>query len=248
MAGKPLRADRGSWSGDTRIAGPDDDRRVLEEVSQAGLERSNTSLAPRLVQSAADTALAVPDSVRVLPAFPALAPLLPWPGGIRRGATVCVLGSTSTLLALLSGAMSLGSWGAVAGLPDLGIVAAAEAGVPLERLALVPDPGPGWPTVVAALIDGVDLVAVATPPGTAESTTAALMDRARRRGCVLLPTSPWPRCDLTIELTGRRWVGLGAGRGRLRYQEMTLRAVGRGRAAHARTATMAIPAHQAKLR
>jgi hypothetical protein len=45
-------------------------------------------------------------------------------------------------------------WGALA--------AGADYGLPLERLAMVPHPGPDWPTIVAALTDGVDLVVVAT--------------------------------------------------------------------------------------
>jgi hypothetical protein len=55
----------------------------------------------------------------------------------------------------------------VVGLPALGAVAAVEQhGVPLERLVLVPHPGPDWPTVVAALLDGLDMVVVAAPPAT----------------------------------------------------------------------------------
>jgi hypothetical protein len=246
MPGKPARTAQPAWAGDGRIAGPDDVRRILADVNTAGLRRDITALATQLVQSADEAALTEPDVGRVLPAYPAIAELLPWPGGIRRGATVAVVGSTSLLMALLAGALSEGSWGAVCGLPDFGALAAAEIGVPLERLALVPAPGPDWPTVVSALIDGVDVVAVAAPPG-GESATRALMNRARQRGCVLLATTSWPSCDLTIELTGRKWIGLGEGHGRLRHQEMTLRAVGRGRAARPRTATVTMPAHQAEL-
>ena len=49
------------------------------------------------------------------------------------------------------------------GCPRSASVAAAEAGVALDRLALVPHPGPDWPTVVAALLDGVDIVVAAAP-------------------------------------------------------------------------------------
>jgi hypothetical protein len=209
-------------------------------INTAGLDRTNTAAATQLVQPAHDVALTEADIARVLPAHPALVQLLPWPGGIQRGATVAAVGSTSLLLALLSGALTGGSWGAAAGFPDLGMVAAAEAGVPLDRLALVPAPGPDWPTVVATLIDGFDVVAVATPPGAADSAIRALMNRARQKGCVLLPTTPWSGCDLTMTLTGRKWTGLGHGHGRLRGQEITVEAVGRGRAARPRTATLAV--------
>jgi hypothetical protein len=59
----------------------------------------------------------------------------------------------------------------VVGVPDLGLLAAAEFGVAVHRLALVPRPGDEFPSVVAALLDGVDLVAAA-PPGDAERTGA----------------------------------------------------------------------------
>jgi hypothetical protein len=177
----------------------------------------------------------------VLPAPPALAGLFPWPGGIRRGATVAAVGSTSLVIALLAKAMSAGSWAAVVGMPSFGALAAAEAGVPLEHLALIPEPGPNWPTAVSAAIDGVDIVVVATPPTVADSMTRALMNRARQKGTVLIPTSAWTSCDLTITLTSRTWSGLGHGHGRLRNQQITLRSVGRGRAARPSTVTVAMP-------
>ncbi|NBH10575.1 hypothetical protein GTY80_45970, partial [Amycolatopsis sp. SID8362] len=67
-------------------------------------------------------------------------------------------GSTSLLLALLAPATAAGSWAAVVGLPSLGLAAAAEHGADLSRLALVPRPGAEFPAVVAALLDGVDVV------------------------------------------------------------------------------------------
>ena len=89
-----------------------------------------------------------PDGVgeRILPVLPELRGLFP-AGGLRRGSTVLVGGSTSLLLSLLTSASSAGSWCAVVGMPDLGLVAAAEFGIALGRLALVPDPGPDWPAV-----------------------------------------------------------------------------------------------------
>ena len=121
-----------------------------------------------LVQPAGDTA--EPGVHRMLPVVPELSGLLPG-RGLRRGSTVAVAtgraaragGGTSLLLALLSAASRSGSWCAVVGVPALGALAAAESGIALDRLALVPNPGPEWPTVVAALIDGVDVVVTAVP-------------------------------------------------------------------------------------
>jgi len=231
---------RPSWPGSGRITGPDDVRRVLAEVNQAGLHRDNTVAASQLVRPADEVAVAGADIARVLPAAAEIAELLPW-RGLRRGATVAVVGSTSLLMTLLAGAMSEGAWAAVVGMPAFGAIAASEAGASLDRLALVPQPGPDWPTVVAALIDGIDIVAIATPPGVPEVTTRALINRARQRGCVLLPTSPWAHSDLTIEVTERRWVGLDDGHGRLRRQDVTIRASGRGRAARPKTVATSLP-------
>ena len=65
--------------------------------------------------------------------------LLPWPGGIRRGATVAVTGSTSLLIAVLAGAMREGAWAAVVGMPAIGALAAQEYGIDLSRSYMVGD-------------------------------------------------------------------------------------------------------------
>jgi hypothetical protein len=242
MSGKPARPTRSAWAGVGQIAGPEDPRRIMAEINAAGLDRTNTATATRLVWTAEDVAVAEPDLTQVLPAHPALRALLPWPGGIRRGATVAAVGSTSLLIALLASAMAEGSWAAIVGMPAFGALAAAEADVPIQRLALVPEPGPDWPTDVSALIDGVDLVVVATPPGVAESVTRALMNRARQKRVVLVSTTVWAGCDLVIKLIDRNWTGLGQGHGRLRRQQMTWESVGRGRAAQSRKVTVTMPA------
>src|ERR1700753_3404528 len=65
-------------------------------------------------------------------------------GGVRRGSTLVVgspTGGVSLALALVAAASGEGAWAAAVGLPSLGLRAAAELGVGLERLALVPAPG-----------------------------------------------------------------------------------------------------------
>jgi hypothetical protein len=135
------------WKGARRIAGPDDVARVLAAVNAGGARRANTAALRRPVAAADDLAERAGGAAGHLPAHPLVAPLLPWPGGLRRGATVAVTGGASLLLALLAGAMSTGGWVGVVGLPSLGAVAAAEHRVPLQRLALAPHPGPDWPAV-----------------------------------------------------------------------------------------------------
>jgi hypothetical protein len=189
---------------------------------------------------------------RLLPVRPELGGLLPG-RGLRRGSTVAIItgrpspghpavgGSTSLLLALLSAASRSGSWCAIVGVPALGMLAAAESGIALERLALVPNPGPEWPTVVAALIDGVDVVVTAVPGPVAASVATRLVARARQRGSVLVPYGRWDGADVTLQVTHAGWEGLGAGRGRLRRREVTVTARGRGAAACPKQITLWMP-------
>ena len=189
---------------------------------------------------------------RILPVLPELSGLLP-SRGLRRGSTIAVVsgrttaglpaagGSTSLLLALLSEASRSGSWCAVVGVPALGALAAAESGIALDRLALVPNPGPEWPTVVAALIDGVDVVVTAVPGPISASVASRLVARARQRGSVLVPYGQWAGADVTLQVMHGMWDGLGVGRGRLRRREVTITARGRGAAARPKEITMWMP-------
>jgi hypothetical protein len=150
-------------------------------------------------------------------------------------------GARSLVLALLAEASTSGAWSVVVGMPGLGALAAAQAGVCLERLALVPHPGPEWTSVVAALLDGLDVVVVAPPgpvPGRLASRLAA---RARQRGSVLMPFGRWEGADLTLSSGPGVWEGLGAGQGRLRRRELTLTARGRGAAGRPRQVRVRLP-------
>jgi hypothetical protein len=212
----------------------------------AGRMINGAAALAELVRPAGDTA--EPGVHRVLPVVPELSGLLPG-RGLRRGSTVAVAtgqpapgsGGTSLLLALLSAASRSGSWCAVVGVPALGVLAAAESGIALDRLALVPNPGPEWPTVVAALIDGVDVVVTAVPGPVAASIATRLAARARQRGSVLMPFGRWDGADVTLQVTHGRWEGLTPGRGRLRRRMVTVLARGRGAAARPRESTLWMP-------
>jgi hypothetical protein len=180
---------------------------------------------------------------RLLPVVPALRPLLPGQG-LRRGSTVAVGRSAALALALVAGASAAGSWVAAVGLPDLGMVAAAEVGIALERLALVPTPGArAWPAVVAALLDAVDVVLVRSPAGLPAGQARRLAARARERGAVLVPLGGWSAApDLWLAVTASAWQGLGQGHGRLEARRVEVVAGGRGAAARERRATLWLPA------
>jgi hypothetical protein len=164
---------------------------ALRLVHAAGLDG--------LVRRGSEHAFDELGSQRLLPVLPELRALLPG-GGLRRGTTVGIAthpppvhdghagapapAATSLLLALIAEASRAGSWCAVVGLPTLGAAAADELGIGLDRLALVPHPGPDWPGVVAALLDGFDIVVVAVPGPAWSGLTSAGSEAtgARREG------------------------------------------------------------------
>jgi hypothetical protein len=177
---------------------------------------------------------------QVLPVLPALQDLLPG-GVLRRGSTVAVVGSTSLALALVAAPSASGSWCAAVGMPSLGLAAVAELGVTLEHLALVGDPGESWPSVVAALLDALDVVVV-RPPGPVRGThVRRLAARARERGAVLVPACSWEGADVCLGVTRSEWHGLGAGHGHLRSRRLEVASRGRGAAARPRQAGVWLP-------
>ncbi|MFG2042151.1 hypothetical protein [Dactylosporangium sp. NPDC048998] len=105
----------------------------------------------------------------------------------------------------------------------------------------MPQAGAAWAAAVSALIDGVDLVVVGTPGAVQDGVARRLMARARQRRCVLVPTQPWPGCQLVVRSSQITWAGLGHGRGRLRLQETTVTAAVRGRSEQPRTTLLRLP-------
>jgi hypothetical protein len=182
----------------------------------------------------------VSGSPEVLSVLPPLARLLPG-GGLRRGSTVAVGGAMSLVLALLAAATRDGSWAAVTALPELGLAAAAELGVDLERLALVPHPGAELTGVLSALVDGFDLV-VLGPVEVQPQLARRLAGRVRNRGTVLLTVGPWPGADLELRVSGRRWHGLTPdGYGHLRARDVVATSRGRGAAARPLSVRVQLP-------
>ncbi|NTW41003.1 MAG: hypothetical protein HGA44_14190, partial [Cellulomonadaceae bacterium] len=132
-----------------------------------------------------------------LPVDARLADLLP-SRGLDRGTTVVVAGSTSLVLGLLVEASRGGSWVAVVGLPAVGVLAAAQMGLDLDRVVLVPDPGPDGPQVVAALLDGMDVVVVGPRATLLDGDRRRLSARARERSSVLVPTTTWTGANVVL--------------------------------------------------
>ncbi|MGP7960827.1 hypothetical protein ACTVCO_08460 [Sanguibacter sp. A247] len=168
------------------------------------------------------------------------------PEGLRRGAVTQVTGSTALVLEMLAhiemqrAALGDEPWIAVVGCPTLGLVAAAEAGVSLDRLLLVPEPGVDSAMVLAALIDGVDVVVVGDT-GLSTTDRRLLIARARERGVALIATSPWPGARVVVRVAGVRWRGIGVGEGRLRSRELLVERLEAGETRRAHVA-LVLPA------
>lgn len=204
----------------------------------------------------------------ILPAPAALAEALP-SGGIARGSVVSITatnrgtgGATSLLLALLGGPPQ--AWCALVGFPEIGLAAAADLGVDLSRLGLVPDPGPDVLRVISVLADGLDLIALSSGSGGMTTSRSAgnrlhnssappivtmthsrrrvLTGRLRQGRAALLVHGPWPGADLVLTVRGARWSGLGNGHGRLRGCELEVALSGRrAGSATGRMVTMRLP-------
>jgi len=160
----------------------------------------------------------------------ALRPLLP-DGGLRRGSTIAVSRSTSLVLSLVAEATAAGSWAAFVGMPWVGVVAAAESGIDLERVAFVPRPSrERWADVAAALVDGVDIVVV---HGRGDRRLAS---RIRERGTVLIVAGPdqETHADVHLDVVERHWRGVGQGHGHLEECEVVITTTGRGAASRGR--------------
>jgi hypothetical protein len=177
---------------------------------------------------------------QVLPVLPGLRDLLPG-GALQRGITVGVSGpaDTSLALALAAGPSASGSWVAVVGLPELGLAAAEELGLRLERVVLVGEPSPAsWGSVVAALVGAFDIVLLAPAPRIRSGDARRLAARARERGSVLVQLGGDNRssleCDVRLTTARVRWHGLERGHGRLQARRVQVEASGRRRASRPR--------------
>lgn len=110
-------------------------------------------------------------------------------------------GARSLLLGMVAAVTAAGGNAAIAGLPDVGLLAAVEMGADLSRLAVIPDPGTDPVEVAAVLVDGMDLVVLVLGGRRVPHPRArAVLARARHRGCTLLVTDgDWQGAPTRLE-------------------------------------------------
>ncbi|MGF1599594.1 MAG: hypothetical protein ACFCVK_22220 [Acidimicrobiales bacterium] len=183
-------------------------------------------------------------------------PLLPLVGGhgLQRGHSVGFdgPGSWSVALALAATAAGADGWTAVVGVEELGLVAASELGVRLDRLLLVESmPSTQLAEVLAVLVETVDVVMVDPRRPVGHRDARRLSARSREQGSVLFHLDggrTWPLAlDLTLTVVDQRWEGLGRGHGLLRQRRLTVEASGRRSAAGRRRTTVLLPGPGGKL-
>jgi hypothetical protein len=123
------------------------------------------------------------------------------PVQLPRGTVAVLSGARSLLLSMIAAVTAAGGNAAIVGQPDIGLLAAAEMGADLSRLAVIPDPGTDPVEVAAVLIDGMDLVVLGLGGRLVPQTrTRAVVARARHQGCPLLVTDgDWQGAPTRLE-------------------------------------------------
>ena len=167
---------------------------------------------------------------RTLPVSETFAELFP-ERGLVRGRTLACSGpaATSLALALVAPAVAAGSWLATIDVPTIGLDAASEFGIALERVVAVRTEAARWPDVVAAAADGFDVLIARVPAEASASAMRKVATRLRQRDVVMLVLGDPGAlsCDGVLHADGAEWVGLGDGHGHLQQRRLVVEASGR---------------------
>ena len=164
------------------------------------------------------------------------------PDGLVRGQVVSCRGAAARSMAfgLMREALVEGGWMAVVDVPTLGTDAAAEFGVPLERVVRIDtgvDAASGteldWIDVMGAAVDGFDLVLTRVPAALRHdrrpTAVRKLGSRLQQKGAVVVTLGAPGALGSDVELTTQRtvWAGLGDGTGHLHRRVIDVEAAGR---------------------
>ena len=127
--------------------------------------------------------------------------MVTWVTGLPKGVVAVLSGARSLPVSMAAAVSAAGGHVAVVGLPDFGLLAAAEMGADLSRLAVIPKPGTDPVEVAAVLMDGMALVVLGLAGRCIPATRArAVVARARQRGCTLLVTQgDWQGASMRMD-------------------------------------------------
>ncbi|MFN8032296.1 MAG: hypothetical protein U0Q47_03240 [Mycobacterium sp.] len=171
----------------------------------------------------------LPASESLLPVPETLAGLLP--SGLPRGVVAVASGALSLPVGMAAAVTAGGGHVAVVGLPDFGVLAAAEMGADLSRLAVIPDPGTDPVEVAAVLMDGMDLVVLGLAGRAVTATRSrAVVARARQKGCTVVVTrGEWQDASIRLDarVRGYEMTAPVPGCGRISRVQLSVRARGR---------------------
>ncbi len=210
----------------------DTKQRVTELSIKEILATQQLDTKPQVVER-----LAVADDVREL---------LP-DSGLVRGRIVRCSGDAglSLALSLCSLATQQGSWLGVVGVDHLGLLAAVEHGVALERTVLVHPPKTSreWSITVAAAIEGLDLLIVAVPERLSVNDARRVQTRLQSRRAVMIIVENTVLsqsrsmnssneaqqflADVVLDTKTKSWSGVDRGAGYLQHRDVRIRVSGR---------------------
>ena len=159
--------------------------------------------------------------------------------GLVRGRIVWCAGDAAMSLGLqvVARATQEGSWLAVIGLDDLGLQAAFEHGVALDRTVVVgPTRTPReWTSAVGAAVEGFAVVLLGVPRGVTAGDAQRLATRiqARRAVAVCVDCSRTSKVasvfspDVVVHTATTEWHGIEHGAGHVRCRDLEVEVSGR---------------------
>jgi len=160
-------------------------------------------------------------------------------GGLVRGRTVLCSGDAAVAMALrvVSRATQAGSWLGIVGVHNIGVQAASEHGVALQRVVFV-QPASGrteWVNTVAAVADGFDVLMLEVPRGITEADARRVQTRiqARRNALVLIEVTQQSAVrsvfqpDVIMNTATTQWHGIERGAGHVQGRDVQVAVSGR---------------------
>lgn len=218
-------------------------------VPQPQLSTSNviadaSKIAPLVF--AKDLVLPVPDVFQqVLPG-----------SGLQRGWTTRIEGfaaGRAFAWALLSEVTRTGGWIAALDVAGIGLLAASEVGLSIERVLVVTSSdSDGWTEAMSALIGSVDVIVFGTPQHrVTPSMHRRLSSRCRERGTVLMELGTRSnsrqsrdssvQADVTFGVSPVEWKGIGEGHGRVEARTLRVTTSGRRSPGKPRSGLFCVP-------